>query len=87
MITVKDLQDAINECLNEQSPNAMTCIKLAAYYIILDHMKPSDSDFARSVSGCGKDRAWKVITEMMETLGTVNPRLYDDVMRKLKDRE
>ena len=38
MITIKDLQEAIAECHGERNPNAQTCIKLAAYYTIMDHM-------------------------------------------------
>ena len=39
MITEKDLHEAIAECQGTRNPNANTCIKLAAYLIILDHMK------------------------------------------------
>lgn len=38
MITEKDLQEAIAECQGVRSPNANTCIKLAAYYIIREHL-------------------------------------------------
>ena len=38
MITIPDLQAAIAECQGERNPNANTCIKLAAYYTILDHI-------------------------------------------------
>ena len=38
MITEQDLKEAIAECQGERDPNASTCIKLAAFYIILDHM-------------------------------------------------
>lgn len=37
MITEMDLQEAIAECKGTRNPNANTCIKLAAYYTILDH--------------------------------------------------
>ena len=39
MIKEQDLLDAIAECQGERNPNANTCIKLAAYYTILDHLK------------------------------------------------
>lgn len=39
MITIKDLQEAIAECKGERDPNANTCIKLAAYYTIMEHMQ------------------------------------------------
>ena len=37
MITEQDLRQAIAECQGERHPNANTCIKLAAFYTILDH--------------------------------------------------
>lgn len=45
MITEKDLQEAIAECQGVRNPNASTCIKLAAFYIIQEHLygKPSES--------------------------------------------
>ena len=39
MITEGDLLEAIAECQGERSPNANTCIKLAAYYTILDNIR------------------------------------------------
>lgn len=38
MIRIDDLKEAIAECEGERNPNANTCIKLAAYYTILQHM-------------------------------------------------
>lgn len=41
MITEKDLVEAIAECQGDRNPNANTCIKLAAYYTILNEMNKS----------------------------------------------
>ena len=38
MITEQDLQEAIAECEGVRNPNANTCIKLAAFYTIQQHM-------------------------------------------------
>lgn len=38
MITELDLRKAIAECQGERNPDARTCMKLAAYYTILNHM-------------------------------------------------
>lgn len=48
MITEKDLQEAIAECQGQRNPNANTCIKLAAFYIIQDHLygKPPEDDYS-----------------------------------------
>lgn len=38
MITEKELHEAIAECQGVRNPNANTCLKLASYYTILDHI-------------------------------------------------
>lgn len=38
MITLNDLDAAIAECQGERNPNANTCIKLAAYYMIKNEL-------------------------------------------------
>lgn len=42
MITAEDLREAIAECQGERKPNANTCIKLAAYYTILNNLEPHE---------------------------------------------
>ena len=39
MIKVEDLHEAIAECEGTRNPNSSTCIKLAAYYTILQHLE------------------------------------------------
>ena len=39
MIKKEELLDAIAECQGQRNPNANTCIKLASYYTILDHIE------------------------------------------------
>ena len=38
MITENDIDAAIAECVGERNPNANTCIKLAAFYTIKQHL-------------------------------------------------
>ena len=38
MIREEDLREAIAECKGERNPNANTCMKLASYYTILEHL-------------------------------------------------
>lgn len=49
MIRVEDLQEAIAECQGQRNPNAQTCIKLAAYYTILDHISAREGGPVASV--------------------------------------
>ena len=50
MITEKDLQEAIAECQGERNPNANTCIKLAAYYTILDNIRQGSAKESKEYS-------------------------------------
>jgi len=42
VITERDLQEAIAECKGQRNPNSSTCIKLAAFYILQDHLFPQE---------------------------------------------
>lgn len=48
MITEQDLQAAIAECKGKRNPDSSTCIKLAAFLIIQEHLygKPLENDTA-----------------------------------------
>ncbi len=43
MITEQALQEAIAECQGERNPNRDTCMMLAAFYTIQDHLYPGES--------------------------------------------
>lgn len=96
MITRKDLIDAIEKCQGQKNPNANTCIKLAAYYTILDYTpedtgysyasKPlSNSEFMRIIKSKNMDDVLLVIDEMMEELQAVAPKLYYETMERLNN--
>lgn len=42
MITEQALQEAIAECQGERNPDRNTCMMLAAFYTIQDHLYPED---------------------------------------------
>ena len=46
MITVEELKAAIAEMQGERNPNANTCIKLAAYYTILNELENSAPSYS-----------------------------------------
>ncbi len=107
MITLDDLEAAIAECEGERNPNANTCIKLAAYYTILNEKqgKPpvysysaepvspvkemvdyySETEFGQAIQSRDITDIMAVIDELMTVLQAIQPRLYDGVMRKLKE--
>ena len=92
MITRKDLLEAIEKCQGQKNPNANTCIKLAAYYTILDHTpeddysyasKPSNSEFINVIREKNVDEVIAVMDDMMEELQAVAPKLYYETMERL----
>lgn len=42
MITKHDLQAAIAECQGERNPSVSTCIKLAAFYTVMNELYPDE---------------------------------------------
>lgn len=52
MITKQDLDSAIAECQGDPNPNAQTCMKLASFYTIQDHLfgnEDTENEFIPSV--------------------------------------
>lgn len=45
MIREQELLDAIAECQGQRDPNASTCIKLASFYTILDHINQEEKRY------------------------------------------
>ena len=94
LITRKDLLDAIEKCQGQKNPNANTCIKLAAYYTILDHTeedsysyanKPSNSEFMRIIKNKNLDDVLFAMDEMMEELQATAPKLYYETMERVQN--
>ena len=50
MITEYELRKAIADCQAEKNPNANTCVKLAAFYTIQDHIGKPDISAAYSAA-------------------------------------
>ena len=95
LITRKDLLDAIEKCQGQKNPNANTCIKLAAYYTILEHTpedtdysyanKPSNSEFINVIRSKSVDDVIFAMDEMMEELQAVAPKLYYQTMERVQN--
>lgn len=63
MITEQDLRQAIAECQGERNPNAQTCIKLAAYYTILNQMDQPEKDTGYSGAAYKPETVYRSDTE------------------------
>ena len=91
MITEQELIDAINQYENSENPTPQTCIALASFYAIKDHLYPdtpqysSDTEFGYYVNKCPTERVIEVLDELMDTLRVLNPQLYAGVIQRLSD--
>lgn len=87
MITREEIEQAISETIRQKDPTANTCLKLAAYYIIKDHMSGADysgdSEFMSAVKRSDTAHVLAVMDDMMRDLQAVNPRMYDTTIRRI----
>ena len=100
MTNLDIVNDAI-ESLERQEITFAIASKLADLYIVKDHMngiqsKPEvrevgvvevepKSEFMEAVQQAGAEKAWEIMDDLMATLKVVNSRLYDGVIRKLRE--
>ena len=84
MITEKDLCEAIAECQGIRNPNASTCIKLASYFTIQDHLFPQEESEPKQYSYDAEPVTVSADTveyySETEFGRTVNGKNVDDVM-------
>lgn len=91
MITERDLDEAIAECVGRRNPDANTCIKLAAYLIVKDHLYPHESlpeGHSYASGDKSMDKSYESDTELSEavqglSLADVMP-VFDELMDALK---
>ena len=86
MITERDLQGAIAECLGERNPNANTCIKLAAYYTIQKELYQKDEPvFDDGMSFDPKPISVESNSEFANAVNNASPELVWSVMDELME--
>lgn len=85
MITEKDLQEAIAECLGKRNPDASTCIKLAAFYTIQHELYGSKIEPAYSFSTGNTTENIIEYDSGTEFSQMVNGRYVEDVMPVIDD--
>ncbi len=92
MIREQDVREAIAEMQGQRNPTAQTCIKLAAYYTILDHLieKPV-TDRSMEYSGAadsGEDFEYIGNSEFAQAIRGKDPNevisLMDELMTTLQ---
>ena len=95
LIIREDLLEAIDKCQGQKNPNANTCIKLAAYYTILDHTPETPigysyaskplTEFMSIIRKKNINEALLVLEKLMGDLQDINPSLYYAYMEELNN--
>lgn len=67
LISEHDLRQAIAECQGERNPNANTCVKLAAFYTIRDHLYGTPSASEASFAAAPEIQPSEAITYRSDT--------------------
>lgn len=97
MITLEEVLEALDEL--EDAPHDWdTTQKLAALLVLRDKLgggadsregvpvlPPADSEFLQLALGHDPAAVWSVLDELMDTLAVMMPRMYDGVMRRLRE--
>lgn len=99
MISRTEIRKAIKECQGEANPNSTTCIKLAAYYTILNNMDAlsydsepiekvrfnGESEFSEAIKGADIKAVLSIMDELMDGVKTLIPQLYSATIERLKN--
>ena len=95
LILEQDLREAIAECQGKRNPDANTCIKLAAYFTILQNMYPEQKEeqktepaFYQMASGINPVIEYDSGTEFSKAVNGRNPSeiipVIDELMTTLQ---
>lgn len=96
MISKDELDKTILE-LEMRDTTFANCAKLADLYIVRDHItgqqtaQPTtlsvdpSSEFLQVVDGKDSVAVWAVMDDLMDTLRVTAPRVYDSVMRRVRE--
>lgn len=81
MITEKELNDAIAKFEQVEDPNSNTCIALAAFYTVRDHLYPDNGKYSYDYSGpCDN---YSSDTEFGQLMSTKSPSSIMPVIDEL----
>lgn len=94
MISKEEIDRTILE-LEQKDTTFATCERLAWLYIVRDHLtgqqqaqpQPLDvsgsSEFLQLVDGCDSHAVWYVMDDLMDTVNTLLPNVYNEVLRRI----
>lgn len=97
MYSESELLKAIEE-LEKATPTYQNAEKLATFYVIYDHLygvnknepavetvidRYNGSFLYQVISGRNAKEVWRIINDMMKTVKAIQPKLYEETIRKI----
>ena len=74
----------IRDCMDREEGKAVPIAYDGGHSTSPDPPRWGESDFLCEVKNRDPDAVWEIIDDIMDTLHTVNPRVYEGVMRKIR---
>lgn len=83
--------------LEQRDTTFATCERLAWLYVVRDHLTGQqqkqavpletggDSEFLQAVDGKDSVAVWAIMDDLMDTLHATAPRVYDRILRRVRD--
>ena len=81
LYTIRDCMDRQGRPETYEASHSAAPATIEASSAVGDY---GDSDFLRTVYGKDPAEVWTIMDDLMDTLHTVNPRVYEGVMRKIR---
>ena len=101
MISLEEIEETIIELERNHDTTFAAVSKLADLYVVRDHLRGlapmqrreqekiasgGDGEFAQAIRGKPVEAVMEIMRDLMDdTLKNLSPRLYDAVMRKIKE--
>lgn len=93
MIDLEIIEREINELEARGDTTYSLCERLSWLYTVRDHLRPekegktqilTGSEFLEAVSGISYPQLMRVLDEHMDAIKVVYPRVYEDLMAKIR---
>ena len=81
LYTIRDRMDRQERQVPYEAAYSATSADAEYSSVVEDY---GDSDFLRTVYGKDQGAAWSIMDDLMDTLHTVHPRVYEGVMRTIR---
>lgn len=84
LATLYTIKNQMNKQIPENRSYEQAYSAAPATEMSVDVGRYGDSEFLREVEGKDREQVWGIMDDLMDTLQVANPRVYNGVMRKIR---